>query len=67
MNTNNFLMTGVTSRRPYNGLKYDHAYVIVETVAFREKGREVRLVKIRDPHGINIWEGDWSPISLLWT
>ena len=65
---NRFNMTTGTSKRPpYNGLKQDHVYVVCDAISVREKGREVRLVKIRDPHGLNIWEGDWSPNSLKWT
>jgi len=31
------------------------------------KKEGVRLVKVRNPHGTAVWQGDWCPTSPLWT
>lgn len=56
---------GTISEEEYRkkGLHSPHAYSVLKVVQIGE----YRLLKIRDPAGIDTWCGDWSNKSNLWT
>lgn len=45
------------------GLLSNHAYSMLKVVQIAEH----RLLKLRDPTGVDEWCGDWSNESKLWT
>lgn len=50
------------------GVFSNHAYTILSVEPkFTHKGRDVILIKIRNPWGKKGWKGDWSFTSSLWT
>lgn len=50
------------------GLVTNHAYSIIDTAVLLDKhGKEIRLIKVRNPWGTNEWLGDWSDQSNKWT
>ena len=52
------------------GLCGSHAYSILECREIESKAasREiVRLLRIRNPHGVGEWNGDWSDASATWS
>lgn len=50
------------------GLVTNHAYSIIDTAVLTDKhGKEIRLIKVRNPWGTNEWLGDWSDNSNKWT
>ena len=50
-----------------NGLIPDHAYQVLSAHEVVSKGEVRKLVKVRNPHGANIWKGKWSPSSKYWS
>lgn len=44
-----------------------HAYSLIGCYELKNGERTVRLVKIRNPWGLQEWHGDWSDSSPLWT
>jgi calpain-15 len=44
-----------------------HAYSLVGCYDLRNGDTRIRLVKIRNPWGLQEWHGDWSDSSPLWT
>jgi len=50
-----------------NGLIPNHAYQVLSAHEVVSKGKVRRLVKVRNPHGANIWKGKWSPSSKYWS
>lgn len=45
-----------------------HAYTLIMAKATKlSDGSEIKLLKIRNPHGSKEWKGDYSDESLLWT
>jgi hypothetical protein len=50
------------------GLVGSHAYSLLAAMTIRDKyGRDVRLVKLRNPWGQGEWTGEWSDSSANWT
>ena len=51
------------------GLCGGHAYSVlsVTEVRLRGSGRVERLVRVRNPHGVGEWNGDWSDRSAKWS
>jgi len=50
------------------GLVGSHAYALLAATTIRDKyGRDVRLVKLRNPWGQGEWTGAWSDKSSEWT
>ena len=43
-----------------------HAYTLISAKGINLDGKEIRLCKIRNPHGSKEWNGDWSDTSPLW-
>lgn len=48
------------------GLCGSHAYSIVDARTVRYRGNDERLLRIRNPHGVGEWNGDWSDQSEKW-
>ena len=45
-----------------------HSYSILSVHQVKSQGSKVKLVKLRNPHGMGIeWDGDWSDNSDKWT
>jgi hypothetical protein len=50
-----------------NGLVSDHAYSMLEAVEFKSNGKQIRLLKLRNPLGTaKSWKGAWSYQSKKW-
>ena len=49
------------------GLLTNHSYQIIDTAILRQNANEVKLLKIKNPWGTNVWNGDWSENSGKWT
>jgi hypothetical protein len=52
------------------GLCGNHAYSILECREIRSRASPpglVRLLRIRNPHGVGEWNGDWSDASAKWS
>lgn len=48
------------------GLVVNHAYTLIGAKEHVYKGKNIRLVRIRNPWGYKEWAGDWSDSSPLW-
>ena len=49
------------------GLVCGHAYTLLAVHEFMDKGKERRLVKLRNPWGSGEWNGSWSDNDKRWT
>jgi len=50
------------------GLVPNHAYSLIDVLDVLDAGGDrVRLLKIRNPHAKDKWQGNWSDASHLWT
>lgn len=49
------------------GLIDAHAYSLLAAKVVDDNGRNVRLVKVRNPWGKREWKGDWSDGDKKWT
>lgn len=49
-----------------NGLVKGHAYSITGAVKVKVQGKEVKLLRIRNPWGEKEWNGDWGDNSSTW-
>merc|ERR1712096_261798 len=51
------------------GVHGDHAYTVVGAHKCQKNGETVRLVELRNPHGLGgrEWNGEWSDASPNWT
>ena len=49
------------------GVISGHAYSLIQITEFKHQGKDVRLLKLRNPWGSGEWQGDWSDKSPLWT
>ena len=43
-----------------------HAYTLISAKGLKQDGKEIRLFKIRNPHGSKEWNGAWCDNSPLW-
>lgn len=57
---------GVTEAKMANGLICGHAYTITDLQKVNAGGRQVNLIKIRNPWGQVEWNGAWSDNSTDW-
>ena len=54
--------------RQEEGVVQGHAYSLISIHQVTDKqGKEVNLLKLRNPWGSGEWEGDWSDKSRCWT
>ena len=62
------MATGTVNEPPagldQQGILPHHAYSVSIVKELEEEG--IRLIKVRNPHGKQIWTGDWCPTSNLW-
>lgn len=49
------------------GLCGSHAYSILDVREVRAAGETVRLIRVRNPHGVGEWNGDFSDNSEKWS
>ena len=67
----NFIMMaashGEGENRNAEGVISGHAYSLISIHKVQYQGRELRLLKLRNPWGSGEWQGDWSDKSPLWT
>ncbi|XP_064392675.1 calpain-9-like [Halichondria panicea] len=49
-----------------NGLIKGHAYSVTGANVLTVKGKEIKLIRIRNPWGQKEWNGDWSDKSSTW-
>ncbi len=49
------------------GVISGHAYSMISIHELEHQGKQVRLLKLRNPWGHGEWQGDWSDKSPLWT
>ena len=57
---------GQGENRNDEGVISGHAYSLISIHEFQLKGKEVNLLKLRNPWGSGEWQGDWSDRSPLW-
>lgn len=50
-----------------DGFVLGHAYSVLSAKVINNKGKQVQLIKVRNPWGNTEWKGDWSDKSPLWT
>lgn len=50
-----------------DGFVLGHAYSVLSAKVVSSKGKEVQLIKVRNPWGNTEWKGAWSDQSPLWT
>jgi len=50
--------------KPENGIAGHHSYTILSAI---ELSNGVRLLKVRNPWGSEVFKGRWSDSSNLWT
>ena len=48
------------------GLRANHCYSILSVHEIKSLGKKVRLLKLRNPWGLEEWNGEWSDDSPLW-
>jgi hypothetical protein len=49
------------------GLVSNHAYSIIDTKEYDDRGIKYQLLKLHNPYGTVEWTGDWSDSSDRWT
>lgn len=49
------------------GIMRDHAYSLINAYEFMDKGKQVRLVQVRNPWGSDEWTGEWCDKDSRWT
>ena len=60
--------TGVRGENLYNGLSIMHAYTVLAPVLLTDAaGKEIKLLKMRNPWGAEDYDGAYSDKSPLWT
>lgn len=65
--SNNCIMSASSRKEVENkGLVNSHAYTLIGTFILRSKGKEIKMVKLRNTWGFKEWTGDWSDKSKLW-
>ena len=50
-----------------SGVVSGHAYSLISIHELHHEGKEIKLLKLRNPWGHGEWQGDWSDHSPLWT
>ncbi len=74
--TSNYIMTASTSdftgsgndaQDKQTGLSANHGYSLLAGITVKHQGKDLKLVKLRNPWGKGEWKGDWSDRSPLWT
>jgi len=56
------------NKNSVKGIIPSHAYSIIDILYFYDdENLPVRLIKLRNPHGKNEWEGEWSDKSNKWS
>ena len=67
----NFIMMAASLGQGENkndeGVISGHAYSLISIHELQHKGKEIKLLKLRNPWGSGEWQGDWSDKSNLWT
>ena len=58
---------GQGENRTDEGVISGHAYSLIAIHEFENKGKEIKLLQLRNPWGSGEWQGDWSDKSPLWT
>ena len=58
---------GQGENRNDEGVISGHAYSLISIHEIQFEGRELKLLKLRNPWGSGEWQGDWSDKSELWT
>ena len=58
---------GAGENRNDEGVISGHAYSLISIHELTHKGKEIKLLKLRNPWGSGEWQGDWSDKSELWT
>ena len=58
---------GQGENRNDEGVISGHAYSLISIHEFSHGGKEIKLLKLRNPWGSGEWQGDWSDKSQLWT
>lgn len=64
LNQGSMLSAGTKGITYTNGLVGGHAYTIAGAYTL---SNGVRLVKVANPWGVDVYKGDWSDSSTLWT
>lgn len=59
--------SGEGEEKTQAGIISGHAYSLISIHEFAHEGKQVRLLKLRNPWGKGEWTGDWSDKSELWT
>ena len=60
--------TGSTGERvTEDGFVLGHVYTVLSAKLLKHKGKELKLLKCRNPWGNTEWKGAWSDESNLWT
>ena len=65
--SSDFNRTGNDAADRSTGLSGLHAYSLLSAHEVYANGRQVKLIKLRNPWGKGEWKGDWSDSSHLWT
>lgn len=63
----NYPSTTACCNNPPDGIVSGHAYTLVGTAEVSDGGQTYRLVKLRNPWASEMYYGDWSDSSSLWT
>lgn len=58
---------GQGENRNDEGVISGHAYSLISIHEIQHKGKELKLLRLRNPWGQGEWTGDWSDSSPLWT
>lgn len=69
MTTSSYALEGQAAEsETLSGIISSHVYTLMGSYQINDRGRDVSLVKIRNPHGEGgEWKGDWSDNSSKWT
>ena len=64
---NNFILTCSTNDNVNKfGLVNNHAYSLLDCIDIISKGKNIKLVKLRNVWEVKDWNGDWGNKSQLW-
>ena len=64
--SNNYVMCSGASQETKGIIKH-HAYSLINAYEFQHKGKNVRLLQLRNPWGSEEWNGEWSDNDPNWT